>query len=335
MRNITLTLAVAAVAAGIGLVTVPPSNAATITTASSPSTAQARPSAAPPVTSRIAVHFDLAKGQLPENIALGPDGTAYVTFATARQVAAISPAGATRILATLPAPADGGADTPALGFALTTGIVRTADGTLYFLYASGDAATTGLYRLPPGQEPRRIAALPATGLPNGLAYDEPAKTFYLTDSVHGTITTVPLNGGPAQVWSSARELSATSFLGANGIKVRHGAVWATNLDRGTLLRIPINRGRPGAVRVKAAGLAGIDDIAFAGTGDNQVIATLNAPNKVVRIDADGRAKTLLTTAAGLQNPTSVAVRGRTVYVLSAAYTTATDPNLVLATLPRR
>jgi hypothetical protein len=39
--------------------------------------------------------------------------------------------------------------------------------------------------------------------------------------------------------------------------------------------------------------------------------------------------------AGLQNPTSVAVRGRTVYVLSTAYTTATDPNLVLATLPRR
>ncbi|MEV0386701.1 hypothetical protein [Nonomuraea sp. NPDC050643] len=311
-----LTLAVAAMTAGIGLVTVPPSN----TTASSPAA----------VPSRIAAHFDLTKGQLPENIALGPDGTAYVTFATARQVAAISPAGATRILATLPAPADGGAGTPALGFALTTGIVRTADGTLYFLYASGDAATTGLYRLRPGQEPRRIATLPADGLPNGLAYDEPAKTFYLTDSVLGTISAVPLTGGRARVWSSAPELAATEFLGANGIKVRHGAIWATNLDRGTLLRIPL---RP--VRVKAAGLAGIDDIAFAGTGDDHVIATLNAPNKVVRIDADGHAKTLLTAAAGLQNPTSVVVRDRTVYVLSAAYTTATDPNLVLATLPRR
>ncbi|MEW1838392.1 hypothetical protein AB0392_10590 [Nonomuraea angiospora] len=332
MRNRTLTLSVAAVAAGIGLVTVPPSNAATTTTASSPSTVRARP---PAVPSRIAAHFDLATGQLPENIALDPDGTAYVTFATARQVAAISPAGATRILATLPAPADGGADTPALGFALTTGIVRTTDGTLYFLYASGDAATTGLYRLRPGQEPRRIAALPANGLPNGLAYDEPAKTFYLTDSVLGTISAIPLNGGHARVWSSAPELAATEFLGANGIKVRHNAVWATNLDRGTLLRIPLQHGRPGPVRVKATKLTGIDDIAFAGTGDDQVIATLNAPNKVVRIEADGHAKTLLTTADGLQNPTSVAVRGRTLYVLSAAYTTATDPNLVLATLPRR
>lgn len=41
---------------------------------------------------RIAVQFDLAKGQTPENIALAPGGTAYVTFAKARQVAAVSPA---------------------------------------------------------------------------------------------------------------------------------------------------------------------------------------------------------------------------------------------------
>ncbi|MEU9834798.1 hypothetical protein AB0D67_24980 [Streptosporangium sp. NPDC048047] len=310
MRTRLLALAIAA---GIGLTTVSPSSP------SSPSDA---------ATSRIAVHFDVTKGRQPENIALAPDGTAYVTFAAARQVAAISPKGTVRILATLPAPADGGA--PALGFALTTGIVRTADGTLYFLYASGDAATTGLYRLRPGGGPQRIAALPANGLPNGLAYDEPAETFYLTDSVLGSISMVPLHGGPARTWSSAPELAAAGFLGANGIKVRHGAVWATNLDQGTLLRIPIGQGRPGPVQVKATGLVGIDDIAFTRDGDDQVIAALNAPNKVVRIDTDGRAVTLLT--AGLQNPTSVAVRGRTLYVLSAAYLTGTDPNLILATI---
>ncbi|WP_103349585.1 hypothetical protein [Amycolatopsis sp. CA-128772] len=34
---------------------------------------------------------------------------------------------------------------------------------------------------------------------------------------------------------------------ANGLKLRGGAVWATNLDRGTVLRIPIRRdGRAGA-----------------------------------------------------------------------------------------
>ena len=209
------------------------------------------------------------------------------------------------------------------------------DGTLYFLYASGDAASTGLYRLRPGRAPHRIAALPADGLPNGLAFDAQAKRFYLTDSVLGTISTVPLEGGRAEVWSSAPELAAAGFLGANGIKVRAGAVWATNLDHGTLLRIPLRHGRPGPVRVAATGLVGIDDFAFLGAGDRQVIATLNGPNTVVSIDAAGRSRTLLTAADGLQNPTAVAVRGRTVYVLSAAYTTGVDPNLALATLPLR
>ncbi|MDI6103043.1 hypothetical protein QLQ12_30955 [Actinoplanes sp. NEAU-A12] len=50
--------------------------------------------------SRIAVHFDLAEGQMPENIALSPRGTAYVTFAATRQVASVTPTGAVRIPAT-------------------------------------------------------------------------------------------------------------------------------------------------------------------------------------------------------------------------------------------
>lgn len=123
--------------------------------------------------------------------------------------------------------------------------------------------------------------------------------------------------------------------GANGVKVRHGAVWATNLDKGTLLRIPLQHGRPGPVQVKASNLVGIDDFAFIGDSDGDVLATLNAPNTVVRIAGDGTATTVLTSADGLQNPTSVAVRGTTAYVLSAAYTTADDPNLVLVTLSRR
>ncbi len=60
-----------AVATGMALVTAPPAHA---------------------TTARIAVHFDLTKGQQPENIALAPDGTAYVTFAAARQIASVTPA---------------------------------------------------------------------------------------------------------------------------------------------------------------------------------------------------------------------------------------------------
>ncbi|MDT7797821.1 MAG: hypothetical protein QOI78_1254 [Actinomycetota bacterium] len=281
--------------------------------------------------SRTVVHFDLATGQQPENVALEPDGSADVTFAGARQVARVDRAGRTRILATLPAPAGGGG-APALGFPLTTGIVRASDGSLYVLYATGTDDLTGLWRLRPGGTPARIAALPGAGLPNGLAFD--GRRFYVTDSVLGTVWTVPFLGGTAKSWSTAAELAPAGFLGANGAKLHDGALWVTNLDRGTVLRVPIlPDGRAGTPRVKATGVPGIDDFTFTGRGD-EILAALDSPNKVVRIGADGAASTVLDATDGLQNPTSIAVRGNEVYVFSAAYLTQTDPNLLRTTLAR-
>ncbi|MEU6555269.1 hypothetical protein ABZ915_34105 [Streptomyces sp. NPDC046915] len=287
---------------------------------------------APLSGARIAAHFDLAQGQTPENVALAPGGRAYVTFAKARQIAEVSPEGTVRILATLPEPADGGVHTPGLGFPLTVGITRAHDGTLYFLYATGTADLTGVWRMRPGGRPERIAALPADGLPNGLALDGRTHTLYVADSVRGTIWKVPTTGGTATAWSTAPELAPSGFLGANGLKVHNGAVWVTNLDRGTVLRIPVLRdGRAGQAQTRADGMPGIDDIAFTGCGD-QFLAALDSSNEVALVQGDGSRSTVLTSADGLQNPTSIALRGDTVYVLSAAWNTAEDPNLVLARL---
>ena len=306
-------------------------SAATIATISP---APASAVSAPLSNGHIALHFDYTGGQTPENIALAPGGGEYVTFAAARQIALVSPGGAIRVLATLPLPADGGVHTPVLGFPLTVGIVRADDGTLYFLYATGTADLTGVWRLRPGGEPQRIAALPANGLPNGLALDPRTGTLYATDSVLGTIWSVPATGGAPTAWSTAPQLSPTGFLGANGLKVHDGAVWAGNLDRGTVLRIPILRdGRAGAVLTRATGLTGIDDFAFTGRGD-QILAALNGPSEVALVQPDGTHSIVLSPADGLQNPTSIALRGHTVYVMSAAYVTATDPNLLLAHLDR-
>lgn len=288
-----------------------------------------------PLTSaRIAAHFDLAKGQTPENVALAPGGRAYVTFAKGRQIAEVSPGGAVRILATLPEPADGGVHTPAMGFPLTVGLVRAHDGTLYFLYATGTPDLTGVWRLRPGGQPQRIAALPANGLPNGLALDPRTHTLYAADSVLGTIWSVPTTGGTPSAWSTSPKLAPAGFLGANGLKIHNGAVWATNFDQGSVLRIPILRdGGAGEVRTKATGMPGIDDIAFTGRGD-RLLAALDAPNEVALVQPDGTHSTVLTSADGLQNPTSIALRGHTVYVLNAGWLTAKDPNLILAHLDR-
>ncbi|MBE8517389.1 hypothetical protein ILP97_07700 [Amycolatopsis sp. H6(2020)] len=309
-------------------------SASTIMTIGAPSAQAVSP---PLCGSRIAQHFDLGAGQTPEAAVLAPDGTMYVTFAKARQVAEISSSGTVRILATLPAPADGGVNTPALGFPLTVGIDRTSDGTLYFLYATGTADLTGVWRLRPGGVPRRIAALPATSLPNGLALDRSARSLYVTDSQGGVIWRVPTTGdtatgGAATVWSSDPALAPAGFLGVNGLKLHNGAVWATNLDKGTIVRIPIRgNGDAGGVRVAATGLTGIDDFAFTGRGD-QIIAALDTANEVALVGNDGTHKVILSAADGLQGPTSIALRGNTVYVPSAAYLTAKDPNLLVAHL---
>ena len=312
-------------------------SAATLTAATlaTLSAAPATAVTAPLSHARVAVHFDLAGGQLPENIAAGRNGISYVTFAGSRQIARLSRGGAITVLATLPAPTDGGVHTPALGFPLTTGIVRAPDGTLYVGYTTGTADLTGIWKLAPGRHtPVRIAALPAAGLPNGIALNTHTNTLYVADSVLGTIFAVPTSGGTATVWSKAPELAAAGFLGVNGMKIRNGAVWATNLDQGTVLRIPITRHRhAGKVEIKATGLKGIDDFAFTGRGDT-LLAAIDPSSTVELVTADGTHSVVLDAGDGLQNPTSIAVRGTTVQVLSAAYLTQQDPNLLLAQLKK-
>ncbi|MGW3466446.1 SMP-30/gluconolactonase/LRE family protein, partial [Streptomyces olivaceoviridis] len=251
--------------------------AALAVTATGPATAapSSTTTAAPASPTRFFAHLDVSDGQRPENITLEPGGSAVVTFAYNRQVARITPDGRVHVLATLPEP-PAGSVTPALTSPFLGGIVRAHDGTLYFLYATGSSDLTGLWRLRPGGTPHRIAALPADGLPNGLALDEHGGLLYAADSVLGTVWRVPLTGGAATAWSTAPELAADGFLGANGIKVHGGAVWVSNLDRGTVLRIPVTRdGAAGPVSTRATGLVDIDDFAFTGRGDTLLATSLS------------------------------------------------------------
>ncbi|MGW1258987.1 hypothetical protein ACWD5Q_28335 [Streptomyces sp. NPDC002513] len=302
---------------------------AALTTAATMSIGSAA-AAVPPLTSASFVaHLDLAEGQQPENLTALPGGATAVTFAFSRQVAVIGRSGDVHVLATLPAP-PAGSRTPVLGSPFLGGIVQDRHGTLYFLYATGTDALTGVWKLRPGGRPEHIAALPADGLPNGLTLDEHSGQLYAADSVLGKIWRVPTSGGTARAWTADSLLTPDGFLGANGIKVHRGAVWVSNLDRGTLLRIPIRHdGAAGTLRTAATGLTGIDDFAFTGHGD-QLLAALNAGNQVALVSGDGSHTIVLDHADGLQNPTSLAVHGDTVYVADAAYLTQQDPNLLTA-----
>lgn len=277
----------------------------------------------------ILTSFDLAAGQLPENIVSTSGDAVAVTFAASRQIAEISAAGDLEVLGTLPEPAEQGTATPVLGFPLGTGLALVDD-TYYALYATGEADTTGLWKLDADGEFHLVASLPATGLPNGLAYDVQHERFLAADSVLSEVYSITA-GGEVTSWSSGAALAQSGFLGANGVQLHDGDVYVSNLDAGTILQIDIeDDGAAGKTTVVAEDLVGIDDFAFTGRGD-QIVATLDPSSEVVLVH-DGTRTTVLTDADGLSNPTSVLVQGDTIYVPSAAYVTQDNPNLLTATL---
>jgi hypothetical protein len=275
----------------------------------------------------IIAHFDIGALQQPENIKLEPDGSAVVTFNKARQVARVSTNGVVTILATLPAPASGTAE--------ASGIVRAKDGTLYVNYNAG--VLSSIWRIPPnGGLPSQFAALPNVAALNGLAIDESESDLYVTDSTNGAVWKISLRPGMAgarTLWAQGPPLQRTVSApeGANGIKVHNGAVWVSNTAQGTLMSIPINEdGTAGTITTKATGLTAIDDFAFTGSGD--VVAAQNFVSEASIVYQDGSHVTVLTSSDGLSNPTSIAIRGTTVYIASAAYFTQVDPNLMIAHL---
>ena len=78
-------------------------------------------------STRVLVSFDIDEGQLPENFTLAPFGALDVTLNGAGEIARVSPSGMITVLAAMPAPADGGVNTPIIGSAFTAGMVRAAD----------------------------------------------------------------------------------------------------------------------------------------------------------------------------------------------------------------
>jgi len=213
--------------------------------------------------------------------------------------------------------------------------VRAPDGSLYVDYNA--SSRSGIWRIAPGSgAPVQVVAMPDVKVLNGLALDRGEDALYATDSTSGTVWKVSLKSGTASLWAQGAELQRntvnSSGFGANGIKVHDDAVWVSNTDKGTLLRIAIGpHGTAGAVTTVAQGLTAIDDFAFTGDGDT-VLAAQNYVSQVSIVNPDGTHHTVLTATDGLSNPTSIAVRGSTVYVANGAYFTHVDPNLLLAKL---
>ena len=252
-KNVGIALAVTATAAVLG----------SATSASAGTRHLYRGSAVTDV--RTAATFDYAAGEIPENITVNPDGSVTLSMlgscavcqrTHAPELMRISASGRRTVLVT-----------GQVGEAIT-GNVRSDDGTVYYsVWAPGNAARNGVYTLGRDGTPRRIAALPAGAGPNGLAIDPAGRTLYIADSFKATIWSVPVSGGSVTPWLTDAALAPVPTealpIGANGLRFHNGALWVSNFNKGTLLRVPVTgTGAAGPIRLVASGLPNIDDLSF-------------------------------------------------------------------------
>lgn len=285
---------------------------------------------------RTAATFDYASGEIPENITVNPDGSTTLSLLGSCAVCQrthgpalmrISASGQRTVLATGQA-----------GEAIS-GNARGDDGTVYYsVFAPGNAARNGVYTLRPDGTSQRIAALPADSGPNGLAIDPAGRTLYIADSFQATVWSVPVSGGSATPWLTDAALAPVFTealpIGANGLRFHNGALWVSNFNQGTLLRVPVTgTGTPGPIRLVTGGLPNIDDFSFLTPWTDVVFvaqngsSSQNGPDRIVVVYPNGTYKAVLTSADGLASPSATAVRGNRLYVTNGGVPEPHDATL--------
>jgi hypothetical protein len=288
---------------------------------------------------RTVATFDYAAGEIPENITANPDGSVTLSLLGScavcerthgPQLMRIDASGQRTVLVT-----------GQVGEAIS-GNTRGSDGTVYYaLWAPGNAARNGVYKLLGDGTPQRVAALPADSGPNGLAVDPAGRTLYIADSLKGTIWSVPVSGGSPAPWLTDAALAPVPTealpIGANGLRFHNGALWVSNFNKGTLLRVPVTTtGAAGHIRQVAGGLPSIDDLSFLTPRSDVVFAaqngssSQNGPDRVVVIYPNGTYKPVLTSADGLASPSATAVRGDQLYITNGGVPEPHDPKLQTA-----
>jgi streptogramin lyase len=195
---------------------------------------------------RVVAAFDEAKGQNPEGIAIGRNGTLFVSVSPLGDVWRIPPG------STQPQPfahVDG--IVPGRDFGLL-GLAVDVFGNVYGAVQSANPDPNGVWRFD-----RRTGAatrLPGTsgmGIANGLAFDK-QMNLYVTDSALGAIWRIPWRG-TASIWLQDPALTGNGSLnlgvplGVNGLAIQRGVLTVTNTERRTVLQIPKVAGQPGAI----------------------------------------------------------------------------------------
>ncbi|MCA9682488.1 MAG: hypothetical protein KC457_09860 [Myxococcales bacterium] len=246
--------------------------------------------------------YDATLGQLPEGVAVAPDGDIYVTLAGSGELRRVD--GKTYQGETV-AQFDVGA-----GFLL--GMAFDQD-ELYVVLGSFVPETSGVWHVDEDGSIERVVDI--QGFPNDVTFDADGN-MYVTESISGSVFKVDAGSTTAALWFQSPllvgdvEVSPVPFpIGANGIVYddETHSVLVVNSQVPRLVEIDDDDGAAGAVSVIAAGehLRGADGIALDRHGDVYLVA--NARSTVSRIDRQsGEATILADENDGLVFPSTIA-----------------------------
>jgi sugar lactone lactonase YvrE/predicted ester cyclase len=238
---------------------------------------------------------EFGKGRFLESIALGPDGLLYLSTGMDGGISRVARDGSIQPFAHVDVGPGG----------LMMCLAFNSRGVLFSTVNSRDGATMGVWRFAAGGQGVRVAPLPATAVPNSLAFDGQGNVL-VADSFGGVIWRVPEAGGPAQAWFRNPLLAPRPlvgrFPGANGLQRDANSIIVAVSDRSQLLRVPItSKGDPGRPSLISSTIP-VDDFAVA--ADGTLYLTTHPFNTVVRLTRDGRQTVMAGPAQGVIGPTS-------------------------------
>lgn len=246
--------------------------------------------------------YDPSAGELPENIAVGAEGTKYVSFPPRGEIREITPDNQSQsTLATF----DTGDGTGVLGLEARPG------GPLFACLVTDDTPdsdTHGIWRVTPEGDRSLFAELDGETFPNDILLD--GDSLLVTDSIGGAVRRV--REGEASEWVADPLLEGDGSLdlpfpiGANGIvEASDGTVYVSNTELGHIVEIPTDDGSAGTPEIFAEDERLVTADGLAIDREDDLYVGVNGQDTVVRVQQDGTLETLATAEDGLDAPSDV------------------------------
>jgi hypothetical protein len=257
------------------------------------------------------IMYERPAGAFFENITRTADGTLLVVDHTAREVLSMTPTGDVDVFAALD-------DWP---FSTTVDadgtVVIIAHHEMLFDQVAPFVATNVIYTADGSGGADVLTEVPEATFINGSCLLEPGVVLG-PDSTAATVWRIDVATGDVEPWAQHMLLSIENgsvLPGANGCKVHDGAVFVSNSDRQTIVRIPIEGGDAGTPAVYFNGPL-IDDFDIAASGT--IYATTHG-NDVLRIATDTTFEVIASTNEGVVGNTALMFGGsgfddETVYI---------------------